>query len=253
MAGKRVLITGTAGGQGNAVQRAFCEQGATVFGGDVVPGAAEREAAALAAAGYDAHGATVDLADIDAARAWVELGVQTIGGVDVVYNNAGATDFAPFGEMTRDMWDFTIRNELDSVFYVTSAAWPHLVEQGGVIINVGSVCGMVADAPLGQAAHTAAKAGVIAFTRQLAAEGGPFAIRANSISPGVIASPATDDSPPEILQHLIGHSFLDRIGTPADIAPAAVYLASDESAYVTGENLVVGGGWGVGARAQDLG
>lgn len=218
-----------------------------MVGCDVAAGGAERTAEELIAAGHVAHGRTVDLANIDAAREWVEWGVETLGGLDVLYNNAGATDFAPFDEMTQSLWEFTIRNELDIVFYVTLAAWKHMRERGGSIINVSSVCGLVADADLGQTAHTAAKAAVIAFTRQLAAEGGPRGIRVNCISPGVIATPATDDSPPDVLRHLVGHTFLGRIGTPADVTPAAVYLASDESAYVTGENLVVGGGWGVGA------
>ena len=259
LAGKRVLITGTAGGQGAAVQRAFCEQGAAVVGCDLAEGGAQRTAEELTAAGHVAYGRTVDLTDIDAARQWVDWGVETLGGLDVLYNNAGATDFAPFAEMTQSLWDFAIRNELDSVFYVTLAAWRHMIERGGSIINVGSVCGLVADATLGQSAHTAAKAGVIALARQLAAEGGPHGIRVNCISPGVMATPATKDSPPAVLRHLVGQTFLGRIGTPADVVPAAIYLASDESAYVTGSNLVVGGGWGVGAPlavldpAEDMG
>jgi meso-butanediol dehydrogenase/(S,S)-butanediol dehydrogenase/diacetyl reductase len=246
LAGKRVLITGTAGGQGAAVQRAFCEEGAAVVGCDIVEGGAEATASELTDAGYRAHGRTVDLADFDAAGEWVDWAAETLGGVDVLYNNAGATDFAPFGEMTREVWEFAIRNELDNVFYVTLPVWKHMTAYGGSIINIGSVCGMVADAALGQSAHTAAKAGVIALSQQLAAEGGPHGIRVNCISPGVIASPATDDNPPEIMQHLIDHTFLRRIGTPDDIVPAALFLASDESAYVTGLNLVVGGGWGAG-------
>ena len=241
-----MLITGTAGGQGAAAQRAFCEEGAIVVGCDRGEGRAEQEADALRAQGYQAHGRTVDLSDTEAARAWVDWGVETLGGIDVLYNNAAATDFAPFAEMTRELWNFSIRNELDLVFDVTHAAWRHLTAGGGSIINVGSVSGLVADATLGQSAHMAAKAAVVALTKQLAAEGGPHRIRANCISPGLIKTPATDDIPPPMLNYFVDRTYLRRLGTTADIVPAAIYLASDESSYMTGANLVIDGGWSTG-------
>jgi NAD(P)-dependent dehydrogenase (short-subunit alcohol dehydrogenase family) len=252
LAGKRVLISGTAGGQGAAAQRAFCEAGASVVGCDIVEGGAERTAEELRGEGYVAHGKAVDIADAEAARDWVDWGVEQLGGLDVLYNNASAADFAPFAEMTPEVWHFSIRNELDNVFYVTLAAWRHLVEQGGCIINVASASGMVADATLGQSAHTVTKAGVLALTRQLAAEGGAHGIRVNSISPGYIETPATDDIPGAVRQYMLDKTFLGRVGSPADVVPAAIYLASDESSFVTGANLVVDGGWTVGAPPVDL-
>jgi meso-butanediol dehydrogenase / (S,S)-butanediol dehydrogenase / diacetyl reductase len=253
LAGKRVLITGTGGGQGAAAQRAFCAEGAQAVGCDVTEGAAESLAEELRAEGYDALGTTVDLSDPERAREWVDRAAATLGGVDVLYNNAAATDFAPFAEMTREVWDFSIRNELDIVYDVCRAAWPHLVEGGGgSIINVGSVSGLVADATLGQSAHMAAKAAVVAFTRQLASEGGVHGIRVNCISPGIIATPATDDIPAPLLAYMVGRTFLGRVGTPADIVPAAVYLASDESSYATGSNLVIDGGWSVGTPPVEI-
>jgi NAD(P)-dependent dehydrogenase (short-subunit alcohol dehydrogenase family) len=252
LSGKRALITGTGGGQGAAAQRAFCEEGASVVGCDKLEGAAERTAEALRAEGFDAHGRTADLSTPEAARQWVDWGVQALGGLDVLYNNAAATDFAPFQEMTRELWDFSIHNELDIVFDVTRAAWPHLIANGGSVINVGSVSGLIADATMGQSAHMAAKAAVIAFSEQLAAEGGVHGIRVNCISPGIIATPATDDIPAPMLQYMIDRTFLGRVGTPADIVPAAVYLASDESSYATGSNLVIDGGWSVGTPPTEI-
>lgn len=244
--GKRVLITGTGGGQGAAAQRAFCREGAVVAGCDIKAGAAEAQAVALRAEGHDAHGVTADISGPDAARDWVEWGIRTLGGIDVLYNNAAATEFAPFAEMTRQLWDFSIRNELDIVFDVVHAAWGHMTVHGGSIINVGSVCGMVADATLQQSAHMAAKAAVIALTKQLAAEGGRHGIRVNCISPGFIVSPATEDHPQSVFDYFIDRTYLRRLGTPEDIVPAAIYLASDESSYVTGANLVIDGGWSTG-------
>lgn len=250
--GKRTLITGTGAGQGAAAQRAFCLEGARVVGCDIVPGAAERVAEELRGEGLDAWGETVDLSTPEGARAWVEGGVARLGGLDVLYNNAAATDFAPFAEMTRELWDASLRNELTIVFDVTHAAWSHLTDGGGSVINIGSLSGLFADATLGQSAHMAAKAGVHALTRQLAAEGGPHGVRVNCISPGVIATPATSDLPGPLLAYMRDQTFLGRIGTPADVVPAAVHLASDESAYTTGANLVIDGGWSVGTPPRAL-
>lgn len=246
LGGKRVLITGTGGGQGALAQRMFCEAGAAVVGCDIKEGAAEKQAEFLQAEGYAAYGRTANISTPETARDWVDWGVETLGGLDVLYNNAAATDFAPFADMTRELWDFSIRNELDIIFDVTHAAWRHMTGQGGSIINVASVCGLVADASLRQSAHAAAKAGVIGLTRQLAAEGGPHTIRVNCISPGFIMTPATDDHPQSVLDYFADRTYLRRLGTPADIIPAAVYLASDESSYMTGANMVIDGGWSTG-------
>jgi len=247
LVGKRVLLTGTGGGQGALAHRAFCEQGANVIGCDLQEGRAEAVAETLRQEGLNAWGCTVDLGDSEAACAWVEWGVAQLGGLDVLYNNASSADFAPMGEMALDVWEFCMRNELDSLFYVTAAAWKPLTQGGGSIINIASVAGLIGNRMLAMSAHSATKGAVIGLTRQLAAEGGPHGIRANAISPGVIATPATADLPPELRDHLLSQQMLDRIGTPEDVVPLAVYLASDESSFVTGANFVVDGGWTAGA------
>jgi meso-butanediol dehydrogenase/(S,S)-butanediol dehydrogenase/diacetyl reductase len=146
--------------------------------------------------------------------------------------------------MSDEDWHYTIRNELDLVFFVTRAAWPYLTERGGVIINTASVAGWAGSKATGMVGHSATKGGVLGLTRQLAVEGAPHNIRAVSISPGAIATPATEAmfEVPEIADHLIAQNLLPRFGVANDIAPLAAYLASDEASFVTGADFVVDGG-----------
>jgi NAD(P)-dependent dehydrogenase (short-subunit alcohol dehydrogenase family) len=250
LAGKRVLLTGTAGGQGAAAQRLFAEEGARVIGCDVQAGASEATASELRAEGLDVDGWQVDLSDPDAARDWVESAAARLGGIDVLYNNAAGFGFAPFAEMTLDLWRHVMRVELDIIFHTTQPAWRFLCDGGGVVINTASYSALRGIEPLGQAAHAAAKGGVIALTRTLATEGAKDAVRANSISPGFVSSPATDAAVDDagrawqMSKHLI-----QRPGTGKDIAYLALYLASDESSWVTGQNFSIDGGATAGFRA----
>ena len=248
--GKRVLLTGTAGGQGAAAQRLFAEHGAHVAGCDVQPGAAVATAAELSAEGYRVVGSDVDLSDPDAARAWVESSAAELGGIDVLYNNAAGFGFAPFGEMKLELWRHVMRVELDIVFHTTSPAWRFLCESGsGSVINTSSYSALRGIGPLGAAAHAAAKGGVMAMTKQLAAEGAEHGVRANSISPGFVSSPATDAAvPPEGRAWQLSKHLIQRAGTGIDIAYAALYLASDESSWVTGQNFSIDGGVTAGFR-----
>ncbi len=243
LAGKRVLITGTGRGQGAAAQELFCRHGATVVGCDVVEGAAEEGAARLQEAGLAASGVTVDLADMDAARGWVAQGVETMGGLDVLYNNAGTSQFAPFADMTAEQWHFSIVHELDILFYVTSPAWAHLTDGGGSIINTASVAALLGSKMNGAAAHSAAKAGVLGLTKQLAVEGAKHNVRVNAISPGFVDTPVTSNVPPEAKRVITEMHPLGRVATGRDIADCALFLASDESSFITGVELFVDGGF----------
>jgi meso-butanediol dehydrogenase / (S,S)-butanediol dehydrogenase / diacetyl reductase len=249
--GKIALITGVAGGIGAVAAARFAAEGAKVVGCDLdVAGAAATEAAVRADGGEITVMGGVDLGDPAAAQTWVDRAVATYGGIDVLYNNASTQRFAPLDELTVEDWDFTMRNELNLVYYTVRAAWPHLkAHGGGAILNVGSIAAIRGVEFMAQNAHSTAKGGVVALTLQLVVEGGPHGIRANVISPGLVETPNTGPmlaDPPERLKSVV----LDRIplgrhGQPEDVVNAAVFLCSDEASWISGAHLVVDGGGSV--------
>lgn len=248
LAGKVALITGTGGGMGRAAAILFAREGARVVGCDLNAAASEETVDLARSAGGEMTAmAPVDLGDPAAAAAWVDKAAAAYGGIDVLYNNASAIRMAPIDQLTVEDWRFTLRNELDSVFYVTRAAWPQLISRGGgSIINVGSIAAIRGVEFIEQNAHSAAKAGCVALTLQFVAEGRGHGIRANTISPGLIHTPATGPllaDPPEVFQRLVLDRIpMGRVGQPEDIAKAALFLASDDSAWISGANIVVDGG-----------
>jgi NAD(P)-dependent dehydrogenase (short-subunit alcohol dehydrogenase family) len=243
--GKVALITGTGGGQGRAAALRFAAEGALIVGCDVkVEGNAETVAMVEAAGGRMTGMAPVDLGEPTAAQRWVEEAAAVNGRVDILYNNASAARFAPVPDMSIEDWDFTIRNELDLVFYVTKAAWPYLAESGGVIITTASVAAWQATRGTGLAAHSAAKGAVLALSRVFAADGAEHGIRAVSISPGPIETPGTAElfANPAAREFLQGELLATRLGTSDDVAAVAAFLASDEAGWLTGIDVGVDGG-----------
>jgi meso-butanediol dehydrogenase / (S,S)-butanediol dehydrogenase / diacetyl reductase len=206
------------------------------------------ETVALARAGggrMDAV-APVDLASEEGAGRWVQEAVTLAGGIDVLVNNASAIRFGPIGELSFADWSFTIRHELDIVFLVTRAAWPHLVAAGGgSIVNVASISASRGAFFMPQNAHGAAKGGVLALTYQLVVEGGPHGIRVNAVSPAMTETPHTAPllaDPDGPAASIAARVPLGRWGQPEDVANAILFLASDESSHVSGANIPVDGG-----------
>ena len=248
LAGKVAVITGTAGGQGRAAALLFAREGATVIGCDVQADAdAETVELVSAAGGAMTSDHPLDLTDEQAVCDWMEGIGERHGRIDILYANAGATRFSPLEDISYDEWDFVLRHELDVVLLPVKHAWRHMKRSAApAVVLVGSTAGISGSMTNSRVAHTVTKGGIVALTKQLAAEGAPHGIRTNCVSPGMIATPATAgdllaaDHP---MRNIETHIPMGRIGTADEVVHCALFLASDEASYVTGANLVVDGGW----------
>jgi meso-butanediol dehydrogenase / (S,S)-butanediol dehydrogenase / diacetyl reductase len=247
LSGKVALISGTGRGMGRAAALEFAARGAAVFGCDIDPVTSEETVRLVKEAGGEmAAPAPVDLSTAAGARRWVEAAVERYGGVDVLYNNASALRNGPFGEVPDDDWYFTIQHELHITYHPCREAWAHLIARGGgSIINVASISATRGAMFVGQAAHGAAKGGVLALTRHLCGQGGRHNIRVNAISPGLTYTPETArfiDDPDGPLPGILKGIPLGRYGRPEEVAKLAAFLASDDSPFITGAEIVIDGG-----------
>jgi 3-oxoacyl-[acyl-carrier protein] reductase len=245
---KVVLVTGSSRGIGAAVLSAFARAGATCvlhFWDD--PGGANRADADALAEKLRAlpGGPTVGVVGADVRDAHqIEVLMRQVrescGGLDVLVNNAGIIRDRTLRKMTLDEWRAVIQTNLDGVFHCCKYG-TEILRDGGRIVNVASVAGLVGFH--GQTNYAAAKAGVIGMTRVLAKELARRKITVNAVAPGVVQTPMLGEIKPEVMAEYLKQIPLGRLGTPEDIANAVLFLASEESAYITGQVLPVTGGW----------
>ena len=243
---KVCIITGSGSGMGRAAALLFAAEGAAVVGCDIDPARGESTLRAVRDSGgimLSMHPCDMSIRpDVDRL---MRLASDSYGGIDVLYNNGSMAYFAWLTEMTYEQWSKTLREELDLVFHACQAVFPYMIKRGGgSIINVGSISAHVALKVLPAVAHMAAKGGVVAMTKQIAMEGGKHQIRCNTISPGLVETAQTKVamSDPQWMAAMLDKLMLGRAGQPEDIAPLALYLASDESKWVTGSDFLIDGG-----------
>lgn len=235
---KTALVTGATGGIGQAIARALHAQGATV----ALSGRNEDKLTALAAElGKRTAIVPGDLSNPDEADTLVAKASEQIGTIGILIANAGVTRDKLLMQMKDEDWADILRVNLESYFRLTrSAVRPMMKARSGRIIGITSIVGVTGNP--GQSNYCASKAGMIGFTKSLAQEVGSRGITANTIAPGFIESPMTDVLPEAQKEALLKQIPAGKLGQGSDIASAAVYLASDEAAYVTGQTLHVNGG-----------
>lgn len=256
-ADKIVLITGAGRGIGRATAERLASEGAALAVLDRDGAAADQAAAALRETGAKALALTADVTDRTALRQAVDRALGALGRIDVLVNNAACALKGNLEQTTPEDWAAELAGTLNGAFLATRLVLPGMVAQArGAIVNVGSVNGLLA---LGNPGYSAAKAGLLNFTKALATEYGPHGIRANMVSPGTVRteSPSWQQRlarDPQVFEKLARWYPVGRVGRPEDIAAAIAFLAADEAAFVNGANLVVDGGLtaGIAPMIQEL-
>jgi NAD(P)-dependent dehydrogenase (short-subunit alcohol dehydrogenase family) len=252
--GRVAVITGAGSGQGAAAARLFTSEGAAVVVADVNEETGRQVTAELTGAGAQAAFALCDVSDATQVQAMINLAASQFGRLDVLYNNAGlwfsaqgnyrpgSTD-APSPLLEENIWDRTLNVNLKGTYLGCKYAIPEMQKVGGgSIINVSSIAALRVGSGASDA-YTAAKGGVVTMTRTLAVEHAKYQIRCNVIYPGAIRTPLAGPFTPEYDKAVESHVPLGRWGQPEDVAKMALFLACDDSSWVTGQGFVVDGGY----------
>jgi meso-butanediol dehydrogenase / (S,S)-butanediol dehydrogenase / diacetyl reductase len=238
-----VIITGSGSGLGRVLAHSFAGEGAAVVVADVVDQRATTVADEISEAGGSSLAQITDVTNAAGVEAMVGAARETFGSVDILVNNAAKATDADFLEVSEEAWDEDVAIALKGSFLCSQAVLGEMTEnRSGVIINISSVN---AFAYFGNEAYSAAKAGIVNLTRSLAVRYGPFGVRVNAIAPGTLRTPAWEErrqKDSDVFDRVAKWYPLGRIGEPEDVAGAALFLASDEAAWISGAVLPVDGG-----------
>ena len=238
---KVVLVTGASRGIGRAIAEKLGQDGAVVVGTATSESGAENISAYLAEAGIKGKGMCLNVTDADSIKDVIKAITDEFGAVNILVNNAGITRDNLLMMMKDDQWDDIINTNLTSIFRLSKAVVRGMMKaRTGRIINIGSVVGLTGNP--GQTNYSAAKAGILGFTKSLAREIGSRNVTVNTVAPGFIDTDMTRELPEEQREALIKQIPLNKLGEAKDIANAVSFLASDEASYITGETINVNGG-----------
>lgn len=241
--GKTAIITGSGRGIGRAIALAMAAQGANIVVNDVNMESAGEVVAEIEAMGRQAIAVKADVTSEEQIKQMIETCINRFGKLDILVNNAGIIQTVPVTEIDGKDWDRVMEVNLKGVFLCCKAALaPMKAQHGGKIINIASVAGKRGGGLLGNSCYSASKGGVIAFTKSLARESGPFGINVNAITPAFTDTEMTRSIAPDKKEFIIKMLPLGRVGQPSDIAGAVCFLASSMSDYMTGEIMDVDGG-----------
>ena len=241
--GKTAIITGSGRGIGRAIALAMAAQGANIVVNDVNMESAGEVVTEIEAMGRQAIAVKADVTVEEQVKAMIETCINRFGKLDILVNNAGIIQTVPVTEIDGKDWDRVMEVNLKGVFLCCKAALaPMKAQHGGKIINIASVAGKRGGGLLGNSCYSASKGGVIAFTKSLARESGPFGINVNAITPAFTDTEMTRSIAPDKKEFIIKMLPLGRVGQPSDIAGAVCFLASSMSDYMTGEIMDVDGG-----------
>lgn len=238
LTGKTVLLTGATGGIGRAIAKTLHAQGANLVLTDISVEALEKFKAEL---GERVEVFAGDITNLDIIKFLLKFSKEHFDSIDILINNAGITKDTLSMRMTDEMWDKVLTVNLTAGFRLTREILPQMMKKRwGRIISMASIVGVIGN--LGQANYAASKAGLIAMTKSVAQEVAGRGITANCIAPGFIGTPMTENLPDNVKQAMLDRIPMKRMGTPQDIANVVAFLASDESAYITGQTINVNGG-----------
>lgn len=240
---KVVLVTGSGSGLGRVIAHRFAAEGAAVVVADVVGQQAATVADEISEAGGKALARTTDVTNAADVGAMIEATQEAFGSVEILVNNAARATDADFLDLSEEAWDEDVAIALKGSFLCSQAVLADMTaKRTGVILNISSVNAL---AYYGNEAYSAAKAGILNLTRSLAVRYGPFGVRVNAIAPGTVRTPAWEQRrqrDPEVFERVVRWYPLGRIGEPEDVAGAALFLASDDAAWISGAVLPVDGG-----------